>query len=245
MLPIFRYKGDKDDTSSKLLDMEVNSKLTVPEFKAELAAKLIAEVKGFEDLPADGSRLRVRKLDYSSAVFMDDQTVQQAFNVMFTGREKLGVSVLSGPEEKTDKDQVRALCCVGRVCQSACADRALLNSFAVDRFGDAVAAVDDGVGAALGAVRVVQDGVRGVQTNAAAAADACGASRSVPTDAAMVREPDNRRCAVVDISDIGLLKKSYTMDNVLDVWKGAWDADRAAPRTYTCVLSSLRGMLER
>jgi len=49
----------------------------------------------------------------------------------------------------------------------------------------------------------------------------------------------------VDISDIGLLKKSYTMDNVLDVWKGAWDADRAAPRTYTCVLSSLRGMLER
>ena len=126
MLPIFRYKGDKDDTSSKLLDMEVNSKLTVPEFKAELAAKLIAEVKGFEDLPADGSRLRVRKLDYSSAVFMDDQTVQQAFNVMFTGREKLGVSVLSGPEEKTDKDQVPALCCVGRVCQSACADRCVV-----------------------------------------------------------------------------------------------------------------------
>ena len=109
-----------------------------------------------------------------------------------------------------------------------------------------MAAVDDGVGAALGAVRVVQDGVRGVQTNAAAAADACGASRSVPSPTRQsFQEANDRRCAVVDISDIGLLKKSYTMDNVLDVWKGAWDADRAAPRTYTCVLSSLRGMLER
>ena len=60
MLPIFLYKGDKDDLSKQLLEMEVDSQLTVPAFKAVLLAKLLAaEVLSDDELgPEDGSHLR-------------------------------------------------------------------------------------------------------------------------------------------------------------------------------------------
>ena len=35
------------------------------------------------------------------------------------------------------------------------------------------------------------------------------------------------------VEDIGLLQKKFNTNSKADVWKGAWDADRAPPREYT------------
>ncbi len=110
-MPVYLYKGDKDDLSTLLLkEMEVDTQLSVAAFKTVLRAQLAAATVEGQSAdqygPEDGSHLRVRKLDYSSAVWMNSQTVAQAMGVTYYGASKLGVTVLSGPEVKTSKEQV-------------------------------------------------------------------------------------------------------------------------------------------
>lgn len=127
-LPVYLYKGDKDDLSTLLLEMDVDTQLTVPAFKAALRAKLAEAAGADSDAdaaatppvetgdagrsggrdygPEDGTHLRIRKLDYSSTVWMDSQTVAQAMGNIYSGRPKLAVTVLSGPEVKTTKEDI-------------------------------------------------------------------------------------------------------------------------------------------
>lgn len=110
-VPVYLYKGDKDDLTTLLLkEMEVDAQLSVPAFRTALRAQLAAATPAGQTAdqygPEDGTHLRVRKLDYTCGVWMDSQTVAQAMGATYYGVPKLGVTVLSGPEEKTSKDQV-------------------------------------------------------------------------------------------------------------------------------------------
>jgi hypothetical protein len=94
-VPIYRFKGRHNDESELLFDLVVDEAASVPEFKAQIAARLAAD--GLH-AGAGGAHLRVFEL--TRQVLCDGQTLLSAMH-SFIGSEKFGVSVLPGPEPKT------------------------------------------------------------------------------------------------------------------------------------------------
>lgn len=99
-VPIHAFNGDRDG-GEFLLDMTVQEDILMTEFKQKLAERLR------EDGPEAyrecvGEHLRVRECGYS--VFMDHQTVIEAVK-NFAGGERFAVSLLGGPETKTESSQ--------------------------------------------------------------------------------------------------------------------------------------------
>jgi hypothetical protein len=106
VLPVYLYKGDREDFSAKLLDLEVDSQWTVAHLKLTLAQKIRAGAPSGSALAAaDAAALRVRRVGWSGMVMLDAQTVSATIK-HFMGHEKLGVTLLPGPEEKTEAGQV-------------------------------------------------------------------------------------------------------------------------------------------
>ena len=100
LIPIHAFNGDRDG-GVHLLDMMVQEDIMVTEFKQKLAERLR------EDGPEAyrecvGDHLRVRECGY--LVFMDHQTVIQAVK-NFAGGERFAVSMIDGPETKTEPSQ--------------------------------------------------------------------------------------------------------------------------------------------
>eukprot|EP01052_Picozoa_sp_SAG31_P008325 SAG31_NODE_418_length_15893_cov_5.433899_10_plen_277_part_00 len=92
---IYEFLGRPDDDSSKMFDLVVDESITVPEFKAQIAAKM-------EDLGQDltGKFLRVCEMGHS--VMIDSDTLLGAV-ISFNGAEQFGVTLLDEPEPKRIK----------------------------------------------------------------------------------------------------------------------------------------------
>jgi|EP01043_Picozoa_sp_COSAG02_P038991 hypothetical protein len=99
-VPIHAFNGDRDG-GEYLLDMTVQEDIMITEFKQKLADRLREDgPEAFRE--CTGEHLRVRECGYS--VFMDDQTVIEAVK-NFAGGERFAVSIIDGPETKTDSSQ--------------------------------------------------------------------------------------------------------------------------------------------
>ena len=99
-IPIHAFNGDRDG-GVHLLDMTVQEDIMITEFKQKLAERLREDgPEAFRECV--GEHLRVRECGYS--VFMDHQTVIEAVK-NFVGGERFAVSMIDGPETKTNCDQ--------------------------------------------------------------------------------------------------------------------------------------------
>ena len=99
-VPIHAFNGDRDG-GEYLFDMTVQEDIMITEFKQNLAEKLRQDgPEVFRECVGD--HLRVRECGYS--VFMDDQTVIGAVK-NFAGGERFAVSIMDGPETKTESSQ--------------------------------------------------------------------------------------------------------------------------------------------
>jgi hypothetical protein len=96
-LPVYRYRGQRDDTTSFLFEVEVDAAtigdMGVPEFKAVVAAKML-EIKG-----VDVAARNLRLCAMGGAVFRDNQRLHQVFGGCIVGSEKIGLTVLDEPED--------------------------------------------------------------------------------------------------------------------------------------------------
>jgi hypothetical protein len=101
-LPVYRFHGMIDDLSDFLFEVEVerDGDMGVLDFKEIVAAKMVE--KGIQVPHAAHLRL----CELGGAVFQDNQTLLQAFDGVFNGTEKLGVTVRDRPEDRAEGRKV-------------------------------------------------------------------------------------------------------------------------------------------
>jgi hypothetical protein len=103
-VPIYLYKGSRDDMTGFLFDMEIDEDILVSEFKTLLAAKMMEnDPTAFPDV--DPTHLRVREFasndpKWVGSIFMDHQKVIEPVSKF------VGAIVSSGPSLPLSMDFV-------------------------------------------------------------------------------------------------------------------------------------------
>eukprot|EP01043_Picozoa_sp_COSAG02_P008412 COSAG02_NODE_268_length_26526_cov_28.495554_19_plen_1158_part_00 len=104
-LPVYRFHGHEDDLSEFLFEVEIETHaldcIGMLDFKEIVSAKL-EEAEAVE--AAAAPYLRLCKL--GGAVFRDDQTLDEAFDGVVHGSEKIGLTVRDRPEDKAVDSKV-------------------------------------------------------------------------------------------------------------------------------------------